>query len=183
MISASFRCEFCEESFQRKSQLCTHINNHHKDDVREHWTCCSNSCGLFFPTEHLAALHSSSLKCSKASLSTTAAATDSEKNVACQFCPMTFRGKSARDGHARLEHPQQVAAYWFKCHTCDFYFPSSEALTGHAKLHVPRDENGPDVRENRVQSKASNGNLARSKFERVGDHFQCNECSLLLLTW
>ena len=69
-------------------------------------------------------------RCSNRSISESAGT-----GVACQFCPLTFGGKSARDSHARLHHREEVAAHWHACHICNFYFPDGESLLGHSKLH------------------------------------------------
>lgn len=58
-----------------------------------------------------------------------------KSNLRCAFCAAVFSAKSLRDSHARMNHPEEVADFWFGCNICSFHLPDLESFQEHVKEH------------------------------------------------
>ncbi|XP_017771433.1 PREDICTED: zinc finger protein 236-like [Nicrophorus vespilloides] len=112
----SFKCQYCEKSFQSKISLVRHSSGHHK--VQVDTTC--NYCSKKFKKPSDLARHIRTHT--------------GEKPFKCNLCDKSFTLNSTLNSHYRTH--SSMNSKDFKCHVCNTYFSCKSSLKSHSYIHL-----------------------------------------------
>ena len=114
---SEFRCEFCNKSFAKKSNLQSHIGLHDKTERKHKCSECLETFAW------------------KSSLNRHIEKQHSGKNIlhSCTWCEKTYKVQSVLKDHIRRDHALERK---YQCDLCDKAFFKNNDLNYHKRLHL-----------------------------------------------